>query len=120
MQATIEQINACVLIPTYNNEKTLKRVIDGVMQHVSPKHIIVVNDGATDATSTILSDYQNSITVLSNEKNRGKGYSLRKGFKHANEKGYSYAITIDSDGQHSPDDLPKIIQASRPPAACRR
>jgi len=111
LQATIEQINACVLIPTYNNEKTLRRVIDGVMQHVSPKHIIVVNDGATDATSTILSDYQNSITVLNNEKNRGKGYSLRKGFKHANEKGYSYAITIDSDGQHSPDDLPKIIQA---------
>lgn len=106
----IEQINGCVLIPTYNNEKTLKRVIDGVLEYIPEKHIIVVNDGATDATSEILSEYKNRISILENEKNSGKGFSLRKGFRYANEKGYAYAITMDSDGQHYPSDLPKMIR----------
>ncbi|MCO5259429.1 MAG: DUF2062 domain-containing protein [Crocinitomicaceae bacterium] len=108
---TIEQINACVLIPTYNNEKTLQRVIDGVLQYVPEQHVVVVNDGSTDTTHQILSSYQNRITVLENEVNRGKGYSLRKGFNYAIEKGYVYAITLDSDGQHAPSDIPKMIQA---------
>lgn len=105
----IEQINGCVLIPTYNNEKTLKRVIDGVLEFVPEKFVIVVNDGSTDATGELLTSYENRITVLKNEKNSGKGYSLRKGFRYANEQGYDYAITLDSDGQHYPSDLPKMI-----------
>ncbi|WP_317170280.1 DUF2062 domain-containing protein [Taishania pollutisoli] len=106
----IEQINACVLIPTYNNEKTLQRVIDGVLEFVPAHTVIVINDGATDSTPEILSRYENRITVLKNEVNSGKGYSLRKGFHHACEKGYAYAITMDSDGQHYPSDLPKMIR----------
>lgn len=106
----IEQINGCVLIPTYNNEKTLQRVIDGVLEFVPEKFVIVINDGSTDSTSEILASFENRITVLHNEVNRGKGYSLRKGFRYANEQGYSYAITIDSDGQHYPSDLPKMIR----------
>lgn len=105
----IEQINGCVLIPTYNNEKTLKRVVDSVLEFVPGKFVIVVNDGSTDSTAEILSSYGNHITVLKNEKNRGKGYSLRKGFDYANEQGYHYVITMDSDGQHYPSDLPKMI-----------
>lgn len=99
-----------MLIPTYNNEKTLKRVIDGVLEFVSGEFVIVVNDGSTDTTSEILAQYEHRITVLKNEKNSGKGFSLRKGFRFANEQGYDYAITMDSDGQHYPSDLPKMIQ----------
>jgi glycosyltransferase involved in cell wall biosynthesis len=104
----IEQINGCVLIPTYNNEKTLKSVLDSLLRYISPQHVIVVNDGSSDSTAEILAHY-NELTVLSNDKNRGKGYSLRKGFRCAIEKKYAYAITLDSDGQHSPDDLPQMI-----------
>lgn len=109
-EITIKEINGCVLIPTYNNERTLKRVLDGVLEFIPAENIIVINDGSTDSTAEILSAYKNQITVLTNEKNSGKGFSLRKGFRFANEQGYDYAITMDSDGQHYPSDLPKMIQ----------
>ncbi|HLU86905.1 MAG TPA: DUF2062 domain-containing protein [Taishania sp.] len=107
---TIEQINACVLIPTYNNSKTLQSVIDGVLSYISPNRLIVINDGSTDETTEILENYQNRIIILNNAKNSGKGYSLRKGFDHAQKLGFEYVITMDSDGQHFPSDLPKMIQ----------
>ena len=104
----IEKLKVCVLIPTYNNHKTLKRVIDGVLQYTN--HIIVVNDGSTDSTKSILQDYHNQFVVLDLPQNKGKGNALRTGFKFAREKGYHYALTIDSDGQHFPHDIPSFIK----------
>ncbi|MFL9844648.1 DUF2062 domain-containing protein [Flavobacterium rhizosphaerae] len=104
----INQLNCCVIIPTYNNSKTLKRVIDGVLQYTG--NIIIVNDGATDNTPHILAQYTN-LTVLTQPQNKGKGKALRYGFKAAIQAGYDYAITIDSDGQHFPDDIPVFINA---------
>jgi glycosyltransferase involved in cell wall biosynthesis len=45
---SISEINGCVIIPTYNNEKTLKRVIDNTLKIVDGKYIIIVNDGFND------------------------------------------------------------------------
>ncbi|MBN2165434.1 MAG: DUF2062 domain-containing protein [Marinilabiliaceae bacterium] len=101
-----DQIKCCVIIPTYNNDKTLLDVIDDVKRYTS--NIIVVNDGSTDSTVNILSGIED-ITVVGYEKNKGKGYAIRKGFKHALYMGYHYAITIDSDGQHYANDLPVFI-----------
>lgn len=109
LNTSIEQINVCVIIPTYNNEKTLVRVIENVRNYFPDNRIIVVNDGATDGTSELLKQFD-SITILVNEVNKGKGFSLRKAFKFAIEKNFSNAITIDSDGQHFASDLPKMIQ----------
>lgn len=105
----LESVNACVIIPTYNNAGTLRRVIDGTLQLT--RHILVVNDGSTDATPAILSDYekQKKITLISYPTNRGKGHALRLGFAEASFKGYQYAITIDSDGQHYPEDIAVFI-----------
>jgi len=103
---SISRLNYCVIIPTYNNSKTLQRVIDGVQQFTP--HIIVVNDGATDATAQILANYT-SITIVSFNKNKGKGAALRAGFTAAVKAGYEYAVTIDSDGQHFPDDIPVFL-----------
>lgn len=97
----------CVIVPTYNNAKTLKRVLDGVLSQTSD--VIVVNDGSTDATPQILSDYS-KITPIHFARNQGKGKALRAGFKKALELGYNYAITIDSDGQHFPSDIPKFLR----------
>lgn len=99
-------MNYCVLIPTYNNAKTLARVIDGVLRYTS--HIIVVNDGATDATPDILTRYP-ELTIIHLPKNKGKGNALRIGFDKARSLGYDYALTIDSDGQHYPEDIPVFI-----------
>jgi len=100
-------LKVCILIPTYNNARTLKRVIDSVLDH-SP-YVIIVNDGSTDDTSEILKQYQN-LTQIHHPQNAGKGMALRNGFKKALELGYDYAITIDSDGQHFATDIPGFIE----------
>lgn len=100
----------CVIIPTYNNDTTLERVINGVSKVTGD--IIVVNDGSTDGTSGIidkLTDKYDSLKVISYPENIGKGYAIRKGFDLAVREGYNYAITIDSDGQHDPADIPAFI-----------
>jgi glycosyltransferase involved in cell wall biosynthesis len=101
-----EDIRCCVIVPTYNNEQTLKHVLDGILEYTT--QIIVVNDGSTDETSNILSTYQ-AIKVIDIQPNKGKGNALRAGFKAALTDGYKLAITIDSDGQHMPSDLPKFL-----------
>lgn len=102
----ITNLNVCVLIPTYNNQRTLKRVLDSVLEYTS--NIIVVNDGSTDSTATILNEYT-GYQQIHFPKNRGKGVALREGFKKAIDLGYDFAITIDSDGQHFASDIPKFI-----------
>lgn len=106
--SSIARLKCCVIIPTYNNHKTLRRVLDGVLQYT--QNIIVVNDGATDTTAEILKEYP-QVTQVHLSKNRGKGIALRTGFKTALDADYNYAITIDSDGQHFPDDIPVFINA---------
>ncbi|MDO5608177.1 MAG: DUF2062 domain-containing protein [Capnocytophaga sp.] len=98
----MRQAKMCVLMPTYNNAKTLARIIDGVLALTSD--VIVINDGATDDTFRILESYK-SLEVIHLHKNKGKGAALQAGFGRALELGYEYAITIDSDGQHYPEDI---------------
>lgn len=98
----------CVIIPTYNNAKTLERVIDGVLNYTSD--VVIINDGSTDETSGILKQYSN-IHLVNHSKNQGKGKALQTGFQHAKMLGYEYAITIDSDGQHFPKDLSTFVDA---------
>lgn len=106
-KADFERLSACVIIPTYNNSTSLAVVIEDVHQYTG--HIIVVNDGSTDDTKTILKSFP-FVQVISYEKNRGKGVALRKGFNHAFHSGYKYAITIDSDGQHFAKDIPAFLE----------
>jgi len=109
---TLSVIQCCVIIPTYNNRNTLRRVIDGVLQYAAGQEVIVVNDGSTDDTTSILAGYGARIRVLDNVVNKGKGFSLRKAFAEAIRLGFENAITIDSDGQHLPSDIPLFIEAA--------
>ncbi len=104
----LKNLKCCVIIPTYNNYKTLQRVIEGVL--VYTEDVIVVNDGSTDSTSEILVKFP-QIQQIHLTENIGKGNALRQGFKHADSLGYHYTITIDSDGQHFPEDIPVFIEA---------
>ncbi len=102
----IDMLRVCVIIPTYNNAKTLGSVIADVSAFTN--NIIVVNDGADDATENILATFP-FIQTISYKKNVGKGWALRKGLQHATALGYKYAITIDSDGQHFAKDIPVFV-----------
>ena len=101
------ELKACVLIPTYNNAGTLAAVIEGVLKYTS--HVLVINDGSTDNTAEILAGFP-QIYAGTYTPNRGKGIALISGIRKAAELGYEYAITIDSDGQHFPDDIPKFLE----------
>tara|TARA_B100001250_G_C19795726_1_gene788627 strand:- start:305 stop:1483 length:1179 start_codon:yes stop_codon:yes gene_type:complete len=93
----------CVIVPTFNNEKTLRTVLTNILD-ITP-NVILINDGSNDNTSNIIAEFKNSIDIITHKKNIGKGKSLRDGFEYAIKKEFDYAITIDSDGQHYPEDI---------------
>ena len=98
-----------VVIPAYNEEETIGDVIletKSIMNGLSlPYEIIVVDDGSTDKTGRIASGHK--VIVLSNKKNRGKGYSVRKAIQHASG---DIIVTMDSDGEHKPKEIPDLIE----------
>lgn len=98
----------CVLLPTYNNSKTIGKVIADVLEYCDD--VCVVNDGSTDSTLEVVKQFP-AIKLHSYSKNRGKGWALRQGFEFARNNGYDYAITIDTDGQHFADDIPTMLNA---------
>jgi len=103
------ELKIVVVVPTYNNERTLAAVLDSLLEYASD--IIVVNDGSTDDTGSILENYAEKLQVISYFPNRGKGYAIRRGFETAVKRGFRYAVTIDSDGQHFASDLPVFVRA---------
>ncbi|MBC7901800.1 MAG: DUF2062 domain-containing protein [Gemmatimonadaceae bacterium] len=105
-QARFEALKTCVLIPTFNNASKLAQVIRDVAAYTT--NILVVNDGSTDQTATVLAEFS-FIKIFTHPVNKGKGIALRNGFRFAIENGYNYAISIDSDGQHFAKDLPKFL-----------
>ena len=108
----------CVIIPTYNNGGTVADVARRALAECDD--VIVVDDGSTDDTasqlSTLnsqLSTLNSQLSIVTHDRNRGKGRALCTGFKKALELGFSYAITLDADGQHYPEDIPKFLEANR-------
>ena len=108
-RAKMQQMKVCTVMPTYNNGGTLRDMVERVLAYCSD--VIVVNDGCTDNSDEILASFGNAITVVDYGKNRGKGYALKQGFKKAKALGFDYALTIDSDGQHFPEDIPLFVNA---------
>ena len=106
----MSQLKICVLIPAYNCEKTVENVLKSVLQYA--ENVIVVNDGSTDNTENILSSFGEQIILISYKKNKGKGYALKQGFTEAIRRGFSYALTMDSDGQHLAEDIQTFVDAA--------
>lgn len=106
----LKERGICVIIPTYNNAGTLSDVVKRVSDYC--EDIIVVNDGSTDETSSILKRMQN-VTVVEYPRNKGKGYALKRGFLKARTLGFAYAISLDADGQHLADDIPAFLSRNK-------
>lgn len=103
-------VRACILIPTYNNERTVGDVIEAAKATGYP--VFVVDDGATDETARIVRAAE-GITLLAHEQNRGKGAALLTGFRAAHAAGFTHAVTLDSDGQHDPALVDDFVEAAR-------
>ena len=98
----LSDAKACVLVATYNNCKTLARVLEGALEFSNGNDIIVINDGSTDDTRKILDGFGPRIICLGHTVNKGKGYSLRKGFAEAIRRGFEHAIPSIPTGSISP------------------
>jgi glycosyltransferase involved in cell wall biosynthesis len=97
-----------VLIPAYNAAETVGRVIKAIHE-VSPRlATLVVDDGSEDATAGVARDA--GAVVLKHGENKGKGAALRTGFEEFLRRSEKAVITIDADGQHSPGEIPNLIE----------
>lgn len=102
-------MKTCILIPTYNEAKTIASLI--VQIHKQNLDILIVDDGSHDNTAQIAQD--SGATVLRNHENQGKGASLIKGFDYALNRDFDAVITMDGDGQHLVEDIPYFMRLAK-------
>jgi glycosyltransferase involved in cell wall biosynthesis len=93
------------ILPAYNEEVSIGSMVLHARQHAD--HVVVIDDGSEDRTYEMAK--LAGAEVIRHPKNLGKGMALRTGFEHAGKNGCSVVITMDSDGQHDPDDIQKLI-----------
>jgi glycosyltransferase involved in cell wall biosynthesis len=103
-----------VVAPSFNNAGTLAGIVKRVRALDLP--LIVVNDGSTDETAAILRGLvaaDDGVTVVTHPRNRGKAEALASGFAAAGEAGFTHAVTIDTDGQLDPEQVPSLLSLAR-------
>jgi glycosyltransferase involved in cell wall biosynthesis len=109
LEKVVLENRICAIIPAYNVADTIGDVVKGAFQHV--RMVMVADDGSGDGTGEkALSAGANVIFI---DRNRGKGDALKALFKEAAKQGYTAVISMDGDGQHNPDEIPRLIQAHK-------
>lgn len=93
------------MVPAYNHGGSIRKVVEGILEYTDS--VIVIDDGSTDNTQGELSGLP--IVSLRREKNCGKGAAIKLAVSEAGKRGYTHIVTIDADGQHLPEDLPKFF-----------
>ncbi|MBS1723877.1 MAG: glycosyltransferase family 2 protein [Armatimonadetes bacterium] len=96
-----------ILVPAKNEENTIREVVERVMAVPVSKQVIVIDDGSTDKTPTILADLAGEVVVLRNEASIGKGASIRKGLPYAIGK---VVVIQDADLEYAPEELAKLVE----------
>lgn len=101
------------MLPTYNNASTLEGIVGRTLAQGLP--VIVVNDGSLDATAALLvnlAERHAELTVLTHPQNKGKADAMLTGFAHVTGEGLTHVVTIDTDGQLDPEQVPDLLTAS--------
>lgn len=105
-----DRFEPVVLMPTYNNAATLEQVMAAV--EALGLRMMVVNDGCTDGTAQVLLRWAARAELLHHSVNQGKAAALKTGFAAASAQGFTHAVTLDTDGQHDPSDLPRLLKVA--------
>jgi len=100
-----------VIVPAYNEQASIKKVVQDIKSANTDYDIIVVDDRSTDGTRAILEN--ENICHLSLPINLGIGGAMQTGYKYAKENGYDFAVQVDGDGQHEPREIVKLLKVQQ-------
>lgn len=100
-------MSVLILIPAYNEEKCLKRVVTNLRQVCPQYDYVVIDDGSTDGTKTVCRE--NGYPCISLPVNLGLTGAVRAGMQYASRKGYDMVLQFDADGQHLPQYIPAMV-----------
>jgi glycosyltransferase involved in cell wall biosynthesis len=100
------------LVPGYQEGPRIGHVVEAASRHLP---VVVVDDGSTDDTADVAESA--GAEVIRQRPNQGKGAALRAGFRHALDGGWDAVVTLDADGQHDPDEIPRFAAAFAVPGA---
>jgi glycosyltransferase involved in cell wall biosynthesis len=97
------------IVPALNEEGSIGAVVEALHRDAPDFGVVVIDDGSTDDTVARARDA--GATVLSLPFNLGIGGAVQAGFKYADENDYDYMVQVDGDGQHLPEEIPKLVAA---------
>lgn len=102
-----DRLSVAVVVPAYNEGPTIRMVVEGLLR--LGVRAIVVDDGSLDDTGEVA--FRAGAVVLRHPVNRGQGAALQTGIDYSLSTGSRYLLTFDADGQHDPEDVPRLVQA---------
>ncbi len=100
-------MNLSIIIPALNEERTIEEVVTKCLALPLSVQVVVVNDGSTDSTASILEKFENRITVVTHEKPGGKGNAIRAALPHLMGEA---TIIQDADLEYFPEEIPDLVQ----------
>ena len=106
-----DALSLLVIMPSYNEADNLPSAVLDIRNNLTDTDILVIDDGSIDETAKVARDL--GCRLLRLPFNVGIGGAVQAGYKFADEKGYSYAVQFDGDGQHSAASLPKMVEVAR-------
>lgn len=111
--SAVDRTTVAAVIPAYHEEKHIADVVRRTLKQLA--NVVVVDDGSKDATAA--EARKAGCEVIVHEQNRGKGESIKSGFRHWLERGFEFVLILDGDGQHLPEEIDRFIGAASPTAA---
>jgi glycosyltransferase involved in cell wall biosynthesis len=108
-ERTLDRAKVAALIPAYNEEAHVRRVVEGVRKQLD--HVLVVDDGSGDATNARARE--GGADVVVHPVNRGKGETIKTGLRYFLERDIEHVVLLDADGQHLPEEIGRFLEVAK-------